>query len=389
MKKKEKNAPETTEEKKIVTRYDRKMEERKKAQQKEKREERCFRIGCVVAAVLVVAFLAYSIIRPIVEKYVAVNNIYITVGDYSLTQQQFDIYTYTVYGDWVSSWGSYASLFGLDTSTDIAKQTYSGDMTWKDYFEEEAAELLIEYAALTDAAKAAGFEYDTDADYEDFLATTEEDAADEDMTVSAYLKEVYGQYATLEVVEEQYRFCAYAAAYYDELYYAIEVTDEEIVEEYQADPAAYDYVDYRVFTLLAEYEEDADEDAIAAAMESAKALVGEFTERLAAGEDFNELCLEYCAEDDASSYEDDGSLLSAVRYSSVSSDYADWLFDDSRETGDSEIIEDSDSYYYTVVMFVDRYYDTEINDEIYDNIFDEKVDALMEELTADYSYTFS
>ncbi|MCD8381063.1 MAG: hypothetical protein LUC95_12270 [Lachnospiraceae bacterium] len=389
MKNKEKNASEVTEEKKIVTRYDRKMEERKKAEEKAKREDRRFRIGCVIVAVLVVVFLAYSVISPIVKKYAAVNSVYITVGDYALTQQEFDVYTYTVYNEWLEYYGSYASLFGLDTSTDIANQTYSDGMTWKDYFEAEAAEVLLEYAALTDAANEAGFEYDTDADYEDFLASVEEAAEEEGLTVSAYYKEAYGQYATAQVIEEQYRFSVYAASYYDELYAGIEVTDEEIVEEYQADPSAYDYVDYRVFTLSAEYEEDADEAAITAAMEEAKALVDEFAERLADGEDFNELCLEYCAEDDTSSYEDDGSLLEGVRYSGVSSDYADWLFDDSREEGDTEIFEDEESYYYTIVMFVDRYYDTEINDEIYSNIFDEKLDALMEELTADYSYTFS
>ncbi len=334
-------------------------------------------------------FLAYSVVRPIVERYTAINSVYITVGEYELTQQEFDFYTYTVYNEWLGYYGSYASWFGLDTSTDIANQTYSDDMTWKDYFETEAAEYLIQYVALTDAAAEAGFEYETDADYETFLESANEAADEEGVTLQAYYREVYGQYATQEVVEEQFRFCTYASAYYEEIYAGIEVTDEEIVEAYQADPSVYDYVDYRVFTLSAEYDEDSDEDAIAQAMEEAQALVTEFTERLQDGEDFNELCLEYCAEDDASSYEDDGSLLEGARYSSVSSAYADWLFDDSREADDVEIFENADSYYYSVVLFVDRYYDTEINDEIYDDIFAEKLDTVMEELTAAYSYTFS
>ncbi|MCD8068009.1 MAG: hypothetical protein LUE87_03815 [Lachnospiraceae bacterium] len=262
-------------------------------------------------------------------------------------------------------------------------------MTWKDYFELEAAEMVIQYAALTDEAQEAGFEYETDTDYDSFLESVTEAAEENDMTVAAYYKEAYGQYATAEVVEEQVRFCSYASAYYSEIYDGIEVTDSEIVEEYQTDPSAYDYVDYRVFTLAAEYEEDADEDAIAAAMAEAKALAEEFVERLKGGEDFNELCLEYCAEDEASGYEDDGSLSEGLRYSGVSSLYADWLFDDSRKSGDVEIFEDEDSYYYAVVMFVSRYYDTEINDEIYDNLFAEKLSEYLEELTADYSYSFS
>ncbi len=389
MKKQEKKTSEATGEQKIVTRYDQKMEEWKKAEEKAKRDDKIFRIGCVIAAVLVVIFLAYSVVRPIVVRHAALNSVYVTVGEYELTQQEFDFYTYTVYNEWLEYYGSYASWFGLDTSTDIANQTYSDDMTWKDYFEDQAAEYLIQYAALTDAAKEAGFEYDTDTDYETFLESAGEAADEEGVTLQAYYREAYGQYATQEVVEEQVRFCSYAAAYYDELYAGIEVTDEEIVETYQSDPSVYDYVDYRVFTLSAEYDEDADEDAIAQAMEEAEALVTEFTERLQDGEDFNELCLEYCAEDEESSYEDDGSLLEGIRYSSVSSDYVDWLFEESREADDVEIFENADSYYYSVVLFVDRYYDTEINDEIYDDIFAEKLDALMEELTADYSCTFS
>ncbi|MCD8326334.1 MAG: hypothetical protein LUC90_06530 [Lachnospiraceae bacterium] len=389
MGKKEKKTPEVTEEKKVITRYDRKMEERKKAAEKAKKEEKIFRIGCIVAAVLVVVFLAYSLIRPVVVRYAATHNVYITIGDYEFTQQEFDFYTYTAYSEWLESYGDYAALFGLDTSTDISKQDYYDDMTWKDYFELEAADTLIQYVALTDAAQEAGFEYETDTYYDSFVESVAEAAEDNDMTVAAYYKEAYGQYATAEVIEEQIRFCTYASGYYNEIYAGIEVTDEEIVAEYQADPSAYDYVDYRAFALAAEYEDDADEDTIAAAMEEAKAQVEEFVERLSAGEDFNELCLEYCAEDYVSSYEDDGSLSEGLRYSEASSIYADWLFDDSRESGDVEIFENEDSHYYAVAMFIDRYYDTEINDEIYDNLFEEKLSAYIEELIADYSYTFS
>ncbi|MCD7738199.1 MAG: hypothetical protein LUH58_04055 [Lachnospiraceae bacterium] len=389
MGKKEKKASEATEEKKVVTRYDRKMEERRKAAEKAKREEKYFRIGSIIVAVLVVVFLAYSLIRPVVEKYAATHNVYITVGDYELTQQEFDFYTYTVYNEWLESYGTYASLFGLDTSTDISRQEYTDDMTWKDYFELEAAEMLVQYVALTDEAQESGFEYETDIDYASFLESVTEAAEEYDMTVAAYYKEAYGQYATAEVVEEQVRFYSYALGYYNEIYSGIEVTDAEIVEEYQADPSAYDYVDYRVFTLAAEYEEDADEDTISAAMEEAMAQAEEFVERLNDGEDFNELCLEYCTEDETSGYEDDGSLAEGLRYSEVSSLYADWLFDDSRKSGDVEVFEDEDSHYYAVAMFVSRYYDTEVNDEIYDNLFEEKLSVYLEELTADYSYTFS
>ncbi|MCD7806246.1 MAG: hypothetical protein LUH19_02780 [Lachnospiraceae bacterium] len=389
MGKKEKKTSEVTEEKKVVTRYDRKMEERKKAEEKAKRDEKRFRIGSIIVAVLVVVFLAYSVIRPIVVRYAATHDVYITIGDYEFTQQELDFYTYTEYSEWLDSYGTYATLFGLDTSTDISKQEYTDDMTWKDYFELEAADTLVLYVALTDAAKDAGFEYETDTYYDSFVESVEEAAQENDMTVAAYYKAAYGQYATAEVIEEQIRFCTYASGYYDEIYAGIEVTDAEIVEEYQADPSAYDYVDYRAFALSAEFEDDADEDTIAAAMEETKALVEEFVERLNAGEDFNELCLEYCDEDYVSNYEDDGSLSEGLRYSEVSTIYADWLFDDSRESGDVEIFEDEDSHYYAVAMFMNRYYDTEINDEIYDNLFDEKLSAYMEELIADYSYTFS
>ncbi|MCD8068008.1 MAG: hypothetical protein LUE87_03810 [Lachnospiraceae bacterium] len=86
MGKKEKKTPEAIEEKKVVTRYDRKMEERRKAAEKAKREEKRFRIGSIVVAVLVVIFLAYSVLRPVVEKYTAVHDLYITVGNYEFTQ---------------------------------------------------------------------------------------------------------------------------------------------------------------------------------------------------------------------------------------------------------------------------------------------------------------
>lgn len=63
--------------------------------------------------------------------------------------------------------------------------------------------------------------------------------------------------------------------------------------------------------------------------------------------------IQYAPEESKESYEDeDYTLRSNYNYSSLSSDYADWLFSDQRTAGESQVFATSTGY--AVVMFVSR-----------------------------------
>ena len=101
---------------------------------------------------------------------------------------------------------------------------------------------------------------------------------------------------------------------------------------------------YRVFNVATE-DDDAD-----AAKSTADAMAAELdsTEK-----SFADAAYKYAPEDSKESYEEESyTLRSSAGYSSISSDYADWLFADERTAGESEVVATSSGY--AVVMFVSR-----------------------------------
>ncbi|MBO5987342.1 MAG: hypothetical protein J6Q02_11200, partial [Lachnospiraceae bacterium] len=144
-----------------MTKYDRKMQKRKEEKEKEEREKRIM-TGVGIAILVAAACLVLSF--PI-RSYITLHKTFITVGGENLTRVEFDYDYLTVVNNYISSYSQYLSWFGLDPSKDLSEQTYSGDRTWKDYFEEMTVDSIRRSKALKADAKKAGFEYDVTQEY--------------------------------------------------------------------------------------------------------------------------------------------------------------------------------------------------------------------------------
>ena len=109
--------------------------------------------------------------------------------------------------------------------------------------------------------------------------------------------------------------------------------------------------------------EDTTDAELEAAMAELSVKAEEMVERRRAGEDFEDLCVEYASEDRKENYggEEDGSLMEEVSYSGTPMVASDWLFDESRKEGDISIFEDTNRYY--VVEFISRQNDEETTNE--------------------------
>lgn len=327
----------------VVTRYDKKMQRRKEQELKAKREQRISRI---VGIVLLVVVLAGLVSIP-VRQYMARHATYITVGGHDITRVEFDYYYNLTSSEYLNTYGSYLSYMGLDTSVDFASQAYSTDMSWKDYFDQLAVDSIRQNKALTDAAEAAGFTYDATAEYEDFVETFQEAAAEAGVSVSKYYKTNFGSYASASrlrpYIEEGY----VASAYYTSVAEAKEPGEAEIQTYYDENKASYDSVDFKLTEVAADIPEtktttDADgnettveptenqiQAAMAAAKEQADSALAEIAEK--------------------------GEEKTGMLQSAVSSKYREWLFDDARQEGDTTVIEDNDNYKYYVLEFGKRY----------------------------------
>ena len=339
----QKDTSKTETSQKIVTKYDRKVQRRKEEERKAKQRAKIEKtIGIVILAAIVIGLLSIP-----VRKQIATHSTYIKVGDHEITRVEFDYYYNLAKTDYITTYGSYLSYFGLDIYGDLSTQPYSTTMSWKDYFDQLAVESIQQNKALVDAAKAAGFTYDATREYEDFVESLEAAAASAGETVDHYYRSTFGEYATASNVKPFVEEGYLASAYYTEVAEARAASEAEILAYYEENRATYDSVDFLVTTINAEIPEtrtetdesgettkiEPTEEEIQAAMDEAKTLA--------------DAALETVAEE--------GEAMTGLRQSGTSIYYREWLFDDARVEGDTTVIEDETNHCYYVLLFQDRY----------------------------------
>lgn len=387
------NTPaDNTKPEKKMTKYDLKMQRRQEEEKKAKKEKTIIKTGCILAVIICVCIAAWKFYDNYQEKH----GPYITVGDHEIQKAEFDYYYYSSLNSFASTYGSYLSYFGLDTSKPLDQQQYSDTMTWDDYFQQQAVNQLKNVYALTDEANEKGFEYDATSDYDDMVSSIQSYAQQQGVSEDEYCKSVFGSDATLEGIKPYVEMSGLASAYYNDVKDNIEVTDDEINTYYDENKDNYDSVDYRVCKIEADIPEEeteaeteaqtetvaesssetavtesqtetesetmsaeeseaaakAEEEAKAAAMAEAKAKADDMLSKSTDEASFEKVYGDYAT--DAST----DSLNTGKKKSSISpTDVANWLFDADRQAGDTTVIEDTANNAYYVVYFKDRYLD--------------------------------
>lgn len=352
MSKKDTKAPQETvvEEKKIQTRYDRKMQQRKEEAERAKKEKRRNIIIGVIVAVLIVAFIASFPIR----KAMALKAPYFTINGEAVTQVEFDYNRALVKANFLNQNSYYFTMFGLDMST-IEEQTYSDTLTFAEYFDQLAAEQIVETRALKDAGEAAGFEYDTLADYDETIANIKEMADEQEVTYAEYIKAIYGSLATEDTLRPIMKDSFYAFAYREKIQKDKAPADAEITAYYEANKASYDSVDYHMSTIQAELpttapdgtvptDEEGNEIAYQPTDEEVATAMAEAKKKAEAAE---------------ATIATDGEVYENVNIqeSYMQENLNSFLFDESRKPGDTVVLENSIYNNYTVASFDKRYLD--------------------------------
>ena len=385
---------------KKMTKYDLKMQRRQEEERKAKKEKAIIKTGCILAVVICVCIAAWKFYDNYQEKH----GPYITVGSHEIQKAEFDYYYYSSLNSFASTYGSYLSYFGLDTSKPLDQQQYSDTMTWDDYFQQQAVNQLKNVYALTDEANEKGFEYDASSDYDDMVTSIQSYAQQQGVSADEYCKSVFGSDATLEGIKPYVEMSGLASAYYNDIEDNIEVTDDEINTYYDENKDNYDSVDYRVCKIEADMPEEeteaeteaqteaaaestsettaesasetavtesqtetesetmsaeeseaaakAEEEAKASAMAEAKAKADEMLSKIKDEASFEKVYDKYASDTSVDSLNTD------KKKSSISpTDVANWLFEADRQAGDTTVIEDTSNNAYYVVYFKDRYLD--------------------------------
>lgn len=319
-----------------------KLTEKQLAQQKEDKKVKAYTIA--FAAVLVVLVLAAAFVG--INRAVSNSGsrekktVALTLGDTTLSNAELSYYFIDTVNNFYSRNGTYAALYGLDTTKALDQQVFDADAgtTWADYFLSSAEQSARATYAIAKEAAANGYELsESDQSQLDSLESTLSLHASVYgySKPEAYLKAMYGNGATLDSYKEYYRVNLLASGYQTEYRDSLTYTDEQVEAKDAEDPAVYNSYSYNQYYLSSSryLDDDATNAEKAAAAEAdAKSLVSDEINSVEAL-DAAIAALEVNADTTASS-----SAMDDTRYTSVNSVIAQWISDSSRKAGDKTYI---------------------------------------------------
>ncbi len=382
--------PQTNSGNKARTKYEIKMEERKKQEEKDKRDAKMLRIGSIAICAVIIAAIVISIAASIMNKKAATKDAYVTIGNHSVTKLEYDYYYSLLKSNYMTNYASILSYMGVDASQDLDNQQYTEEMTYKDYFDQLTVDQLKQTKALADDAKANQFSYDDAEDYANILSGIEAGAKAAGVSESNYYTSMYGKYATKKNIEPFIREGLLAEEYYNYLIEQNTPGEQEIKDYYAENVQNFDRVDYHSFSFPANAGADASEEDLNKAMEDAKNKADAMMEARKEGIGFKELCHENASEENKAVYENEEtnpSLREGAYYSSTPQSISGWLYEDGRKEGDIAVLEDADNNQYYVVEFVKRYYDEADDENISNMISSEKVSEYIQGKMENYTVT--
>jgi len=318
--------------------------------------------GAIAVVFVLVAIVTFVWKSNIVQKSASA----VTINGEKYTAAEVNYYYKNVYRTFLSNYSSYLSVFGLDTSKSMKEQTcaMTDSGTWYDYFLGQALDQMCAIHALVDSAKTEGYTYpdSIQTELESSMKTLDSTASTYGYSTTQYLNALYGSTMTRKVYQAQLLLSMEAQSYSKNYENSLTYTTDQLTAAYQADTNTYDMVncEYVKVDGSAAAKTDASGNSTEAtdaekktALEAAKKLADSIYADYQAGGDLSKL---------AESNKD-----TAAYTASDSTAYSDatlqkWLFDSSRKSGDSAVLDDSasNSAYY-VVVFNSRYrpeYDT-------------------------------
>ncbi len=356
-----------------------KLTEKQLAEQKEAKKLSIYSIifGVVIAAMLIIA-VTTAVYRGVTNSGVLERSTAVTVGEHKVSGAELNIYYIESVNYFMQQYGSYASLFGLDTTKSLDEQVIDEEtgLTWADDFLTSAKDTLRSTYAMVDLAKAEGFEL-TEADINNIEVTVNNMSAYAVRygypDVDTYLQANYGRGCTVELFKAYLTNTTLARAYVNHYTESLSYTDADLRALEAENFDAYSAFTYSTYNLTANmflsggtkgedgtttYTDEERATALANAEEAAKVLTAEDIKTVA---DLNAAIAALPVNADAASAS--STTNTDYAYSSVSANIRDWLADDARKDGDLTYIantststaedgtETTTTNGYTVVMF--------------------------------------
>ncbi|NCB63033.1 MAG: peptidylprolyl isomerase [Clostridia bacterium] len=266
--------------------------------------------------------------------------------------------------------------FGMayfDSSKPASQQIQDAESgkTYAEYFQEQALASLKQVVILCDQAAAEGYTLSDEgkAGVDTTVSSMKQYAARSNVSLSVYLKSMFGKYMTESIFREEATRAALAGEYQTKKTGGFTYTDEQLNDYYKENAGTMDTYEYYYAQIdgKPESKTDADGKTIdptdeekSAAMADAKEKADAMSAEIENGADFAKTAVKYVSDAEKASYEADpeyrhqaGDLGSNL----TSSAYGQWLTssDTVRKAGDIGVVEDTADSCYFVVKLVNRW----------------------------------
>lgn len=226
-------------------------------QQQEMKEAKKLRLYTAIFAVAMIAVIAFVIVSSVLTSgIIERNTTALTVNDEKISVVELNYFYIDSVNNFMNTYGSYATLMGLDTSLSLGEQYMDEEagQTWADYFLEAATGSAKRCYAIYQDAKANGYQLPEDVQETIESTITSLDGyatlygfADAD----AYIKAMYGagsnEKSFIDYLTVQYT----ADNYYNDTMDAISFTAEELAAKDAENPQYYSSYSYNSYYLNA------------------------------------------------------------------------------------------------------------------------------------------
>ena len=319
--------------------------------------------------------------------------------DKTLTNSQFGIFYWMEYYNYLNKYSSFLSYVGLDTTKDLStQQSPEEGKTWEQYFIDNALQTWAQFQSLAIEAEKAGFTLNDEiqASLDSMESELQTQAANNGFgTVDAMIQSDFGANVTYADYLNYMTLYYTAYMYYSQEYTNLD-TSREVLEQYydehkdsfEADGILKDDSPATInvrHILIAPEGGTTDDDGQttysdeewAAAEAKAQEILDQWLSGDKTEDSFATLANENSADTGSNT---NGGLYSGVTEGKMVEAFNDWCFDESRQAGNTGIIESQ--YGYHVMYFVGKsdttYRDYQIETELRNTDTQEWYDATVE-----------
>ena len=291
------------------------------------------------------------------------------VGDKTLTNGQLQMFYWTEVRNFLSSYGAYASMLGLDTAKPLDVQSCAMaeyPCTWQQFFLASALNTWRNYQATAAEAEKTGYQMDAE-----MQAQLDAAAENLEMTAQMYgfesaealLLSDVGPGAGVEDYQHFLNLYYTGSMYFSDLCEKDVPTEQEIEDYFTANEDAYassgltrdnKTVDVRHVLIMPEgatseniRTETFEDAAWESSRQKAEELLAQFEQGDKSEESFAELAKEHSQDGSATG----GGLYTGVQEGQMVQDFNDWCFDDVRQPGDYGLVKTEFGYH--LMFFVD------------------------------------